>query len=586
MNIKVFKKKFLMSEAAGIGFGFPVATAYALLLVTLNGELVSSVLTFLVIAVAVIFLGIALPMDGYLANRYSRKIENYLKGKVKRDQYGGLLSELLRLPLLNGSLIFGRVSLGALVTGLYMRFWLKIPAIQTLIAVVLAVYGAYMAGLVAYVLVMSAIKPVTEKIALVGEIPDEAVRKNRFFSLGLTTKIILFLIVPIIFTNLSLIMMVSSSLISGIPLSGLVLKTVGVVIVNIITLSTSVFLTLNTIRKPVGLLEKALTPISWGEGALDAKIATDLSDELGYVSFMMNKTLLRFSDMITKISRSSIVLSDSARDLSVSTREITTTSNQQAAAVKEICTTMEDSGVLARRVEESVKEVSQIAGMSQNSVSEGHQLVQETLLRMEEIKNANTGIIQGISYLAEKIENIGEIVTLINSVAGQTKIIAFNAELEASAAGEAGKNFQIVALEIRRLADSTTSSTEEIKKRIREIQDSSNRLIQSSREGTRVIVSGQQTTDELRSVFDSIKSSSDHSVHSSAVILTTVSQQVAAFEQVLVTLKQISEGVNQFVESASGTMASTNRLAEMTTELKALVGKLDSQNEKPQGAYQ
>ena len=70
--------------------------------------------------------------------------------------------------------------------------------------------------------------------------------------------------------------------------------------------------------------------------------------------------------------------------------------------------------------------------------------------------------ISGIKMLGEKIESIWDIVNIINGIADQTKIIAFNAELEASAAGEAGKNFQIVATEIRRLADSTVSSTNEI----------------------------------------------------------------------------------------------------------------------------
>ena len=95
-------------------------------------------------------------------------------------------------------------------------------------------------------------------------------------------------------------------------------------------------------------------------------------------------------------------------------------------------------------------------------------------------KNSNNEIIDGIRALGQQIDCIGDIVTIINDIADQTRIIAFNAELEAVSAGEAGKNFHIVATEIRRLANSTVNSVNDIQSYIQNIQNASKNLIQSS----------------------------------------------------------------------------------------------------------
>jgi len=76
---------------------------------------------------------------------------------------------------------------------------------------------------------------------------------------------------------------------------------------------------------------------------------------------------------------------------------------------------------------------------------------------------------------------------IINDIADQTKMIAFNAAIEAASSGEAGKRFGVVAVEIRRLADNVMESTGEIENKIEEIQKSINRLVVASESGSKVI---------------------------------------------------------------------------------------------------
>ena len=166
--------------------------------------------------------------------------------------------------------------------------------------------------------------------------------------------------------------------------------------------------------------------------------------------------------------------------------------------------------------------------------------VAENVNQLSEIALANQTTIDGIKSLGNKIENIWDIVSLINSVADQAKIIAFNAELEASSAGEAGKNFHIVATEIRRLADGIIDGTKEIKERITEIQQSSDSFILTSENGTEKIQNGVASAKELEERFESIKSASEITASSSDEITTIIQHQAQASMQILNTLKEIA----------------------------------------------
>ncbi|HPX48535.1 MAG TPA: methyl-accepting chemotaxis protein, partial [Treponemataceae bacterium] len=144
---------------------------------------------------------------------------------------------------------------------------------------------------------------------------------------------------------------------------------------------------------------------------------------------------------------------------------------------------------------------------------------------------------------------------------------------------EAGKSFQIVATEIRRLADSTVNSTNEIKARINEIQKSSDHLILSSEEGTSKIIAGWELSNKLRNLFGDILQTSEVSSDSARQIALSIEQQVVAFDQILITLKQISSGIDNFVTSTTSTSRLTRVLMDMSVDLHQVVAKYD---EKPE----
>ncbi len=257
------------------------------------------------------------------------------------------------------------------------------------------------------------------------------------------------------------------------------------------------------------------------------------------------------------------------QNLVVASKENAATSQDQSAAVKEIVATMEDSNALSENISTKIKDVSKIAQKSSEDVGDGVSFIEKNVEQLHAIFSANQQTIDGMKDLSDKIESIWDIVTLINNVADQAKIIAFNAELEASSAGEAGKSFRIVANEIRRLSDGIIDGTKEIKEKITEIQHASDTLILASESGTEKINAGYENAKDLRRKFESIKSSSEITAGSAEDITEIIQQQTAASEQILIALKQIAAGVENFTVATDNISASAENLRLLSEEMNS-----------------
>ncbi len=260
-------------------------------------------------------------------------------------------------------------------------------------------------------------------------------------------------------------------------------------------------------------------------------------------------------------------LFEETQNLVVSAKENAATAQDQSAAVKEIVATMEDSNALSESISKKIQSVSKVAEKTSRDVIAGVASIEKNVAQLHSIFDANQQTIDGMKVLSERIESIWDIVTLINNVADQAKIIAFNAELEASSAGEAGKSFRIVANEIRRLSDGIIDGTKEIKERINEIQHSSDSLILASESGTQKINEGYESAKSLGEMFESIKNSAEITADSAGDITEIIQQQTTASEQILIALKQISAGVENFTVATDSISESSENIRTMSESM-------------------
>ncbi len=297
---------------------------------------------------------------------------------------------------------------------------------------------------------------------------------------------------------------------------------------------------------------------------------TDLSNEFMFNVYLINTIVEILQKILKESQRISMSVVESSNELSVISRETAVTSLEQNSGVKELLSAMEESDALSKSIAEKIGEVSLVASRTTDNINEGFDILKQNMQKLDEIKRANDVTVEGIKVLTEKVSGISDIARIINGIADQTNIIAFNAELEASSAGEVGENFALVANEIRRLTNNTIQSTEEIRKRIIEIQHSSDELLISSQNGSEKILDGNQIINDLNTRFEELKASSESMNYASEDIKKIIEQQTASFAQIVITLRQIAEAAESFSSSTQKISDSAQNLCLISTNLKNL----------------
>ena len=312
---------------------------------------------------------------------------------------------------------------------------------------------------------------------------------------------------------------------------------------------------------------------SLNENDLTLSLQVNTMDEFGELTVAFNGFLNILRSTFGSFKQSTQLVSDSVFDISTSSKEITTTANEQSASVSEIVSTMESSKNLSEQVALKTTEVANLAMETQDLSSKGADLREANQTMMEDIRNQNQKIISEIRNLSDMIIRISEAIRIIDSIADQTKLIAFNASLEASSSGEAGVRFAVVAAEIRRFADNVVDSTKEIKQKIEEVQCASQTLIAEANSGSRQIEIGYERMSEQKIVFENIVENSQNVATRSQQISNLSKQQEMASSQIFTALKEISVGVKQFVIATSSTSKIADNLKGMSEELKEKVEK-------------
>lgn len=249
--------------------------------------------------------------------------------------------------------------------------------------------------------------------------------------------------------------------------------------------------------------------------------------------------------MMTKIMNSAINIKSSSMDISSSTKQQGVIASEQSTSVAQITATMEELSATAKQIADSAESVLGHSSKSLDNVKQGSDAVDKVMSSMGEIKKDNEATLSEIVALGKKSKEITKVMEIINNIADQTKLIAFNAAIEASSAGEAGRRFGVVAVEIRRLADSVMESTSEIEVNISEIQESVDRLVISSGEGSKGIDGGLMNASNTVRILEDMLSGSQTTTDAAKQISLSTQQQNTASTQVVSALKEIAEGARQ-----------------------------------------
>lgn len=309
------------------------------------------------------------------------------------------------------------------------------------------------------------------------------------------------------------------------------------------------------------------------KGDLTQEVLVAGEDAIGQMGAGLTVFFKNLTDNITSILQAANSLARSANEISGAVQDQASVLQQQSASVTEISATVEELSLSSSQVAGNASNVADFSGNVLHESEKGMETLGLLKAKMDEITEGNNANIAEIVALGKKSNEIGKIMEIINNIADQTKLIAFNAAIEAASAGEAGKRFNVVAVEIRRLADSVMKSTDDIQKKIEEIQQAVSRLVITSETGSKKIHEGTSLTGQTIADLESLVMGAKSTADAVTQISLATRQQKTATDQVLAALKEIEKGSRQSSAAVKQTSTVTTQLSEMSNGLKNMLGK-------------
>ncbi len=265
-------------------------------------------------------------------------------------------------------------------------------------------------------------------------------------------------------------------------------------------------------------------------------------------------------------------IQSSSAQLEAAAAQQATGGRDQASAMSEITTTISELLITSRQIADSAQRVSKIAEDTATAAENGDATIDQTRRSIAAIRSQVDQIVQHMLALGEKSQQIGGVVDLVSELAEQTNILAINATIEASGAGEWGRRFAVVAEEIRKLADRTAGSAKEIRALIDDVRGAVNTTVMATEIGAKAVDAGARQFDDATNSFRRIAQLVATTNDATREIELTTKQQTTAVEQVNVAASDTARVTRETEASAVQTRQTAAHLTTLSSDLLELVG--------------
>lgn len=294
-------------------------------------------------------------------------------------------------------------------------------------------------------------------------------------------------------------------------------------------------------------------------------------DITGAIADAVNYTIEELHSLVEQVNKASAqVVNASSQAQRVST-ELLAAAQQQSLKIEETTVAVLNMAESISVVSDTATESTEVAKQSLITAEKGNTAVRESIAGMDKIRTHIQETSKRIKRLGESSQEIGEIVSLVSDITEQTNILALNAALQATAAGEAGRGFSKIAREVQRLAERSAEGGKQISRLIKMIQSDTYDAIAAMERSTLEVTKGTQRSNIAGRALEEIETVSRRLAHHVTNIYDTTHVQTEEANKVIKNMEEILHITRQTTHGTQQTTASVKQISGFASELKASV---------------
>ena len=387
------------------------------------------------------------------------------------------------------------------------------------------------------------------------------------------------MISPLTIDNVKLVLVAPKSDYTG-PIYHAIYTSIAMaVLVMLILCVAMIFIFNRRVNRPIHYLMNEAGKIA--EGDLRSDILVESGDEMGalaqslqHMSGNLKKVIGSVNDMAHQVSAASEELTASSEQSSQASNQVANSiiniaegASQQAVEAQNIQDTVSHVTAHAKDIASRTRMVAEDASGARKSIVTGRSAIGDAVAQMEQITASTDSIQASIVKLGESGKKISEIVGMITSIAEQTNLLALNAAIEAARAGEAGRGFAVVADEVRKLAEESNNSSQQIANLVKANSVDMEAAVKASTVGAESVERGIATVQSADEVFQAIVATIDKLVGDINNISEGVQQMAEENENMLQASVTISETSGKNSDEAQSVSAATEEQTASTHEI-------------------
>ena len=303
----------------------------------------------------------------------------------------------------------------------------------------------------------------------------------------------------------------------------------------------------------------------------DLKISS--ADEIGKASEALNRMKNNLRDIIHSIAGTASHVASASEEISSSATQQARSAQTQKDQTVQVATAMQEMSSTVVSVSDSCNKAAEAARQAAETARLGGSIVTGTLTKMRTIAESVGNTAKKMEELGKSSDQIGRIIGVIDDIADQTNLLALNAAIEAARAGEQGRGFAVVADEVRKLAERTTTATKEIAQMIKNIQDETRVAVTAMESGSKQVEEGVSSTVKAGDSLRAIIQMSEEVGGMITEIATAATEQSSTTEQVNINIDQIAKLVKESAIGAQQSATACQDLSSLALDLQTMVGK-------------